>query len=150
MTTTIVYTLALMISVIVTGLFYAALRGPYTGGYDTAALVSLLLLSAGSTVLFAAMLGLHARRLMHQHQGAGAGLTDYAQSRPDSRLLPQSEFAQRWGQRKTISYDENRREARTRGDQAAHRLRCRQVNQTRSRSLWPNENASSFRNRRRG
>lgn len=148
--TTVVYTLALMISVIVTGLFYAALRGPYTGGYDTAAVVSLLLLSAASTVLFAVMLGLHARRLMHQHQGRDTGLPHYAPWRPESRLLPQSEFAQRWGQRKSISYDENRREALTRGDQAAHRLRCEQVNQTWSRSLWPNENASSFRNRRRG
>jgi hypothetical protein len=154
MLTNLLYTLTLILIVGLSNQLYAALRATYASQYDTAALLSLLLLSGLSALaVFVALLVRVIRQLSQLYQGwrqQAAATSARSQAlrhqggglrRP---LLPQSEFARRWNQRKTASYDEIRQTSLQRGEQVPLRLRWEQLQPGKPRPLCPHEKHSHF------
>lgn len=146
----VVYAFGLMSCVLITGVFYGALQGPYTNGYDLAALVSLFLLSGSGVMMFAALLGFQAVRLYRRRSFEAATAAPVeAVSVKERERLPQSEFARRWSHRKTVSYDESRRETREKGEQIPHRLQCHRLDPRRPQAPWADTPNSGFKNIRK-
>jgi hypothetical protein len=143
--------LGFVLSAMLAWVFGGLLRGGSMGGYELAVILSLGILSAFSTLLFGSMLVSQAgqwwsdqRRLAPAlHTGASsrqgiaalaANTTSQSLSRP---RLPQSEFARRWGQRKSLGYEQILQESRAKGAQQPYRLKCTDLNRLKLRLAEP-------------
>ncbi len=147
-----VYAFGSITCFVITGVFYHTLQGPYSNGYDLAALVSLFLLSGSGVMLFAALLAIQLVRLYRRNAFA-AMIAPYvepvASTQQAESRFPQSEFARRWMYRKTVSYDENRRETRASGEQIPDRLQCYRLDPRRPQAPWVNTPKSGFKSPRK-
>ena len=140
--TALVNVAGFVLSAVLAWVFGGVLREGYMGGYELAVFLSLGILSAFSTLLFGSMLVSQAAQLWNDYQRLVpamrggtvsrqrvARIADNVTAQPLPRpRLPQSEFARRWGQRQTRSYEQTYDENRLYGEQRPYRLECRALN----------------------
>lgn len=152
-----------VLSAILAWVFSGALREGYLGGYELAVSLSLSILSAFSTLLFGSMLVSQGAQLWNDYQRLAPAMRGGSSSRqgitriaakvnaqplPRPRL-PQSEFAQRWGQRRSRSYEQTYEESRTRGEQRPYRLDYRPLNREHLRLVGPHPRPTLLMRRRK-
>ena len=158
-----IYMLGFVASAAMTGIFLSALRADFTNGYNFAALVSLLILSSFSTVIFFGLLVAQMMRALPRSlwtklaaalslppvTGVVGRRANLSAQMTGTHLLPQSEFARRWMKRRSKTYEDSLCESRDKGEPRPYRLKCRQIDLIKSQPLWPRQRYSRLDKTRR-